>query len=143
MGSAESEKYDQQLEDVLVGPVTPGQYRFILQASPARPAAFGDRMSCFHKSQALQCDLPRLGVGSTIFVQLQIRGFWELPGHTIGCQADMEASTGPPGSAKPGVHTVPASSFCALPCQYTLSALPVCLGSWPRLCLPVPPPVCF
>ena len=63
MGSAESEKYDQQLEDVLVGPVTPGHYRFILQASPAMLAACTERMSCFHNSKALCCDLARLGVG--------------------------------------------------------------------------------
>ena len=31
VGSAESEKYDQILDSVLVGPVYPGQYRFVFQ----------------------------------------------------------------------------------------------------------------
>lgn len=31
VGSAESEKYDQELDSVLVGPVVRGQYRFIFQ----------------------------------------------------------------------------------------------------------------
>lgn len=31
VGSAESEKYDQVLDSVLVGPVVPGQYRFVFQ----------------------------------------------------------------------------------------------------------------
>lgn len=31
VGSAESEKYDQVLDSVLVGPVAPGQYRFVFQ----------------------------------------------------------------------------------------------------------------
>ena len=31
VGSAESEKYDQVLDSVLVGPVFPGQYRFVFQ----------------------------------------------------------------------------------------------------------------
>ncbi|CAL8463820.1 g3354 [Coccomyxa elongata] len=34
VGSAESEKYDQELDSVLVGPVVRGQYRFIFQADP-------------------------------------------------------------------------------------------------------------
>lgn len=34
VGSAESEKYDQVLDSVLVGPVAPGQYRFVFQADP-------------------------------------------------------------------------------------------------------------
>ncbi|KAK9826207.1 hypothetical protein WJX81_008381 [Elliptochloris bilobata] len=34
VGSAESEKYDQVLDSVLVGPVYPGQYRFVFQADP-------------------------------------------------------------------------------------------------------------
>ena len=34
VGSAESEKYDQTLDAVYVGPVAPGQYRFIFQADP-------------------------------------------------------------------------------------------------------------
>ncbi|KAK9815498.1 hypothetical protein WJX72_004699 [[Myrmecia] bisecta] len=32
VGSAESEKYDQVLDSVLVGPVAPGNYRFVFQA---------------------------------------------------------------------------------------------------------------
>ena len=31
VGSAESEKYDQVLDTVYVGPVAPGQYRFVFQ----------------------------------------------------------------------------------------------------------------
>lgn len=31
VGSAESEKYDQVLDAVFVGPVAPGQYRFVFQ----------------------------------------------------------------------------------------------------------------
>ena len=31
VGSAESEKYDQVLDSVLVGPIAPGQYRFVFQ----------------------------------------------------------------------------------------------------------------
>lgn len=31
VGSAESEKYDQVLDTVFVGPVAPGQYRFVFQ----------------------------------------------------------------------------------------------------------------
>jgi histone chaperone ASF1 len=31
VGSAEDEKYDQVLDSVLVGPITPGQYRFVFQ----------------------------------------------------------------------------------------------------------------
>jgi len=34
VGSAESEKYDQVLDAVFVGPVAPGQYRFVFQADP-------------------------------------------------------------------------------------------------------------
>lgn len=34
VGSAESEKYDQLLDTVYVGPVAPGQYRFVFQADP-------------------------------------------------------------------------------------------------------------
>ena len=34
VGSAESEKYDQVLDDVFVGPVACGQYRFVFQADP-------------------------------------------------------------------------------------------------------------
>lgn len=34
VGSAESEKYDQTLDSVFVGPVAPGQYRFVFQADP-------------------------------------------------------------------------------------------------------------
>ena len=34
VGSAESEKYDQTLDAVYVGPVAPGQYRFVFQADP-------------------------------------------------------------------------------------------------------------
>lgn len=33
VGSAESEKYDQVLDTVFVGPVSPGQYRFVFQVS--------------------------------------------------------------------------------------------------------------
>lgn len=38
VGSAESEKYDQVLDTVFVGPVAPGQYRFVFQASGGGPA---------------------------------------------------------------------------------------------------------
>lgn len=34
VGSAESEKYDQVLDTVFVGPVAPGQYRFVFQVRP-------------------------------------------------------------------------------------------------------------
>ncbi|KAI7837098.1 hypothetical protein COHA_009047, partial [Chlorella ohadii] len=34
VGSAENEKYDQVLDTVFVGPVAPGQYRFVFQADP-------------------------------------------------------------------------------------------------------------
>lgn len=34
VGSAESEKYDQVLDAVFVGPVAPGQYRFVFQSDP-------------------------------------------------------------------------------------------------------------
>lgn len=34
VGSADSEKYDQVLDTVFVGPVAPGQYRFVFQADP-------------------------------------------------------------------------------------------------------------
>lgn len=34
VGSAESEKFDQELESVLVGPVVPGQYKFIFEGNP-------------------------------------------------------------------------------------------------------------
>ncbi|KAJ3320370.1 Histone chaperone asf1b [Blyttiomyces sp. JEL0837] len=37
VGSAESEKYDQVLESVMVGPVPVGISRFVLQADPPRP----------------------------------------------------------------------------------------------------------
>jgi ASF1 like histone chaperone len=33
IGNAESEEYDQVLDSVLVGPVVPGQYRFVFQVS--------------------------------------------------------------------------------------------------------------
>lgn len=33
VGSADSEKYDQVLDTVFVGPVAPGQYRFVFQVS--------------------------------------------------------------------------------------------------------------
>ena len=33
VGSADTEEYDQVLDSVLVGPVTAGQYRFVLQVS--------------------------------------------------------------------------------------------------------------
>ena len=33
VGSPESEKYDQTLDSVLVGPVAPGSYRFVFQVS--------------------------------------------------------------------------------------------------------------
>ena len=36
VGSAESEKYDQVLDSVLVGPVFPGQYRFVFQVRRSR-----------------------------------------------------------------------------------------------------------
>mmetsp|Transcript_7697 Transcript_7697/g.20961 ORF Transcript_7697/g.20961 Transcript_7697/m.20961 type:complete len:220 (-) Transcript_7697:74-733(-) len=39
VGSAESEKYDQTLDAVYVGPVAPGQYRFVFQADPPNFAA--------------------------------------------------------------------------------------------------------
>lgn len=38
VGSAESEEYDQVLDSVLVGPVYPGQYRFVFQSNPPDPA---------------------------------------------------------------------------------------------------------
>ncbi|KAF3629083.1 putative histone chaperone ASF1A [Capsicum chinense] len=38
VGSADDETYDQQLEDVFVGPVNLGSYRFLLQADPPDPA---------------------------------------------------------------------------------------------------------
>mmetsp|Transcript_19213 Transcript_19213/g.45827 ORF Transcript_19213/g.45827 Transcript_19213/m.45827 type:complete len:122 (+) Transcript_19213:530-895(+) len=38
VGSAESEKYDQVLDSVLVGPVRQGSFRFVFQASPPDPA---------------------------------------------------------------------------------------------------------
>lgn len=41
VGSAESEKYDQVLDSVLVGPVYPGQYRFVFQVSGRAEAAEG------------------------------------------------------------------------------------------------------
>lgn len=34
VGSAESEKYDQVLDSVFVGPLAPGQYKFVFQADP-------------------------------------------------------------------------------------------------------------
>lgn len=34
VGSAHTEKYDQLLDTVYVGPVAPGQYRFVFQADP-------------------------------------------------------------------------------------------------------------
>ncbi len=37
MGSAESERYDQVLDSVLVGPVVTGSYRFVFQADPPDP----------------------------------------------------------------------------------------------------------
>lgn len=51
VGSAESEKYDQVLDSVLVGPVYPGSYRFVFQVSCtgerllAVPAACACRLS--------------------------------------------------------------------------------------------------
>ena len=36
MGSADSEDYDQVLDSVLVGPVGPGQYKFVLQVNFGR-----------------------------------------------------------------------------------------------------------
>ncbi len=36
VGSPESEKYDQVLDSVLVGPVAPGSYRFVFQVSTNR-----------------------------------------------------------------------------------------------------------
>ncbi|KAF0916847.1 hypothetical protein E2562_014595, partial [Oryza meyeriana var. granulata] len=38
VGSAEDENYDQLLENVLVGPVNVGTYRFVLQADPPDPS---------------------------------------------------------------------------------------------------------
>jgi histone chaperone ASF1 len=37
VGSAEDEKYDQVLDSVLVGPITPGQYRFVFQVGQQKP----------------------------------------------------------------------------------------------------------
>lgn len=34
VGSAENDKYDQVLDSVYVGPVAPGQYKFVFQADP-------------------------------------------------------------------------------------------------------------
>ena len=54
MGSAESEKYDQVLDSVLVGPVYPGSYRFVFQVSCggerllAVPASRACRLSPAH-----------------------------------------------------------------------------------------------
>lgn len=41
VGSAESEKYDQVLDTVFVGPVAPGQYRFVFQVCSSRYGGFG------------------------------------------------------------------------------------------------------
>jgi hypothetical protein len=41
VGSAESEKYDQVLDTVFVGPVAPGQYRFVFQVRLRRGGAQG------------------------------------------------------------------------------------------------------
>jgi len=60
VGSAESEKYDQVLDSVFVGPVAPGQYRFVFQADPPNFSALppGDivgvtiiLLTCSYKNQ--------------------------------------------------------------------------------------------
>ena len=56
VGSAESEEYDQVLDSVLVGPVYPGQYRFVFQVPPPLPVrhslpSLGYRCYHVHLSQ--------------------------------------------------------------------------------------------
>ncbi|PNH02107.1 putative histone chaperone ASF1A [Tetrabaena socialis] len=38
VGSADSDRYDQELENVEVGPVTQGNFKFVLEANPPNPA---------------------------------------------------------------------------------------------------------
>ena len=64
VGSAESEKYDQVLDSVLVGPVFPGQYRFVFQVrikrerDPKRERFFFFSSSSFFLSLALKKNPP-------------------------------------------------------------------------------------
>ncbi len=46
VGSAESAKYDQELDSVLVGPVVRGQYRFIFQVG--FPCSWGTSSMLIH-----------------------------------------------------------------------------------------------
>lgn len=45
VGSAESEKYDQVLDSVFVGPVAPGQYRFVFQVRGGAGSACNETLS--------------------------------------------------------------------------------------------------
>ena len=48
VGSADTEKYDQVLDSVLVGPVVPGQYRFVFQVGSRSGWYHGDLSSWQH-----------------------------------------------------------------------------------------------
>lgn len=48
VGSAESEKYDQVLDSVLVGPVQSGRYRFVFQVAKFCPVKLPCMIYCVH-----------------------------------------------------------------------------------------------
>ena len=57
IGNAESEEYDQVLDSVLVGPVVPGQYRFVFQVGHLhlpRAKLLCRVVSCTPKTRAVQ-----------------------------------------------------------------------------------------
>lgn len=93
VGSAESEKYDQVLDSVLVGPVAAGQFRFVFQVSSAA--------ACFAASLArLAQALPRNGPPGKLML-------------VAACSAVLQAKSGQrPVGCSPGyVSTTVACSF--------------------------------
>jgi len=85
VGSAESEKYDQTLDAVYVGPVAPGQYRFIFQADPPNFSALPSSdivgvtivlLTCSYKNQEflrVGIDLNRRSLTHTLTLSLALR----------------------------------------------------------------------
>ena len=71
VGSAESEKYDQELDSVLVGPVVCGQYRFIFQVGSLDAhchtvCSFIPLQCTFTVMQRSRCILGRLTMAASI-----------------------------------------------------------------------------
>ena len=55
VGSADTEKYDQVLDSVLVGPVVPGQYRFVFQVGPSCQCCLCSTAPCLDSSVEALC----------------------------------------------------------------------------------------